>query len=130
MSKILVVDDDPNVREMVVEVIDSLCGGNHQIDQASDGDEALGLFREKKHELVVSDFNMPKMNGDQLAVAVRAINPQQPFIVITGKKKRTRNHFARPELPIFCPNRSRSRRWPPSSRKRWVKKARLLSVSV
>lgn len=85
MANILVVDDDPNVRETVVDVIESLCGRGHIIDQASDGEEALNLFKKKKHALVISDFNMPKMNGHELALAVRQENPHQPFIAMTGK---------------------------------------------
>ena len=81
---LLVVDDQKMMVELARRVLSRL--GFENIDDASDGYQALTLLREKKHKLVISDLRMAAMGGIQLLKAVRADDQLKntPFILMTG----------------------------------------------
>jgi two-component system chemotaxis response regulator CheY len=69
MTRILAVDDSPSMREMVRIALDS---AGFEVAQAVDGQQALELARQSCFDLVLSDVNMPEMNGIELIRALRA----------------------------------------------------------
>jgi two-component system chemotaxis response regulator CheY len=79
-----VVDDQKTMVELTRRVLSRL--GFENIDDASDGYQALALLREKKHKLVISDLRMAAMGGIQLLKTVRADDQLKntPFILMTG----------------------------------------------
>ena len=81
---LLVVDDQKTMVELTRRVLSRL--GFENIDDASDGYQALTLLREKKHKLVISDLRMAAMHGIQLLKTVRADDQLKntPFILMTG----------------------------------------------
>jgi CheY-like chemotaxis protein len=79
--RILVVDDEPFVCESVKLM---LSFDGHRVQTATSGEAALRAFEPGKFDLVITDFSMPEMNGDQLAVALKARAPGQPVIMITA----------------------------------------------
>ena len=81
---LLVVDDQKMMVELARRVLSRL--GFENIDDPSDGYQALTLLREKKHKLVISDLHMAAMGGIQLLKAVRADDQLKdtPFILMTG----------------------------------------------
>jgi CheY-like chemotaxis protein len=79
--KILVVDDEP----MVCEAIRMLLSfDGHEVIQASGGSEALALFEQGNFDVVITDYHMPRMKGDELALAIKASRPGQPVVMITA----------------------------------------------
>ena len=78
------VDDQKTMVELTRRVLSRL--GFENIDDASDGYQALALLREKKHKLVISDLRMAAMGGIQLLKTVRADDQLKntPFILMTG----------------------------------------------
>jgi CheY-like chemotaxis protein len=60
MRKILVVDDDSDLR---LTVVSALTEGQYQVDQASDGEEAVNRVKASQYDLVLMDVNMPRMTG-------------------------------------------------------------------
>ena len=71
MSKtILTVDDSASVRQMVKL---TLSGAGYGVVQAADGQEGLELARKTAADLVVTDLNMPRMNGLQLIRELRKL---------------------------------------------------------
>jgi len=82
MAKILVVDDSKVMREMVQA---ALVAQNHEIIVAEDGVEALTLAREHAVDLVLSDINMPNMNGISLVSKLRLLDAYKnvPVIMLT-----------------------------------------------
>ena len=71
MARILVVDDEQAIRDLIVEILAKQ--KKHEFVQACDGLEALQVLRSgKKFDLVITDRNMPKMTGIQLLQIVRA----------------------------------------------------------
>ena len=81
---LLVVDDQKMMLELTRRVLSRL--GFENIDDASDGYQALTLLREKKHKLVISDLHMEAMGGLQLLKAIRADDhlKKTRFILMTG----------------------------------------------
>ncbi|MCG3149830.1 MAG: Sensor histidine kinase RcsC [Verrucomicrobiae bacterium] len=79
--RVLVVDDEPAVRDILAEF---LAGDGHTVRVVADGQTALAEFRADAFDVVVIDRAMPGMNGDQLAVALKADAPDVPVIMLTG----------------------------------------------
>jgi CheY-like chemotaxis protein len=79
--RILVVDDEPFVCDAVKMM---LAFDGHTVETASNAKEALALFEKSKFDLVITDFAMPTMKGDELALAIKARDPKQPVVMITA----------------------------------------------
>ncbi len=56
----------------------------HFVDGEADGLAALERFRKTPWDIVLTDRAMPKMNGDQLAVEIKKLDPAMPVVMITG----------------------------------------------
>ena len=69
-SDILIVDDSGVVRSVVRKLLTQL--GFRSVDEASDGASALAKISTKHFDLVISDWNMEPMNGEELLEQVRA----------------------------------------------------------
>jgi CheY-like chemotaxis protein len=78
---ILVVDDEADVRETLSEMIGGL---GYQVMAAENGAEALERIKTEKVDLVITDLSMPKMNGLELIVHAKRINPHIPIAVISA----------------------------------------------
>ncbi len=79
------VDDEAPVREMIGDAL-SLAG--YKTLAASDGLEALNMLRSSKVDLIVSDINMPKLDGFQLLESLRLKGDNTPFVLLTASKER------------------------------------------
>lgn len=90
MANILTVDDSASMRQMVAI---SLEGAGHQVTQAWNGEEALIAAQKQKFELVLTDVNMPKMDGLELTRQLRKLDTYKftPILILTteagGDKK-------------------------------------------
>jgi two-component system OmpR family response regulator len=82
MARILVVDDEPGVREMLT---DALAMQGHGVVAVADGFLALGELRESVFDLVVSDINMPRVDGYQLLERMRGLGDSTPVILLTAR---------------------------------------------
>ena len=85
---VVVVDDQQTMRSLVRTGLQEL--GFREIREASDGEAALRILLTTKVHLVISDFNMPKLDGLSLLRAIRGHEPirQTPFIMLTGRADR------------------------------------------
>jgi two-component system chemotaxis response regulator CheY len=84
---VLVVDDYKTMLRIICNLLNQL--GFKNVSEATDGDTALGMLREKEYGLVISDWNMEPMTGLQLLKEVRAdakLKPL-PFIMVTAESK-------------------------------------------
>ena len=80
-KKILVVDDEPFVCDAVKMMLNF---DGHEVETAASGKAALDLFAPGKYDLVITDYAMPQMKGDELALQLRSRAPQQPIVLITA----------------------------------------------
>jgi CheY-like chemotaxis protein len=82
--RILVVDDNTAALQLIKSMLQDL--GLPQVFLAKDGKEALDFmgFCNETTDLVLCDWNMPRMTGLELLKQVRAVNPDLPFLMITG----------------------------------------------
>ncbi len=80
-GRILVVDDEEEVRRLLVEFLTRL---QYEVEAATDGEEALKKFTREEFDLVISDRVMPKMDGLALLKEIKARDPRAIFLMITG----------------------------------------------
>ena len=78
-KSILVVDDTRSMRAMVAAVLE---GAGYEVAQAGDGLEALELARNRVFDLVVTDHNMPRMDGVTLVRELRSLPNYDPVALI------------------------------------------------
>jgi CheY-like chemotaxis protein len=83
MAVVLVVDDNESIRSFVSTLLES---AGHQIVTAANGAEAVAVYRTSRSpiDLVVTDLNMPTMDGVQEILRIRVTNPNAKFICMTG----------------------------------------------
>ena len=82
IPRILLVDDSPILRDMVSEI---LASAGLQIVTAADGEEALARIAESEPDLVVSDIEMPKMDGFALLEQIRKRSQRLPVVMLTTR---------------------------------------------
>jgi DNA-binding response OmpR family regulator len=71
MPKILIVDDEPNIRLLLKQTLEELEDDGVEITTADNGEAALAIIRSENPELVFLDVMMPKMNGFNVCSAVK-----------------------------------------------------------
>jgi CheY-like chemotaxis protein len=85
-SRILVVDDDPDWLELMTELFED---EGYTVAVAKDGARAAAMVPRFHPAVVVTDLQMPRMDGRQLLAALRAREPDVPVVVVTGDRPRT-----------------------------------------
>ena len=78
---LLVVEDNKDSREQFVNMLGSLFDG---IVTAVDGEDGLEKFQSQKFDLVISDINMPKMNGLEMIEKIREVDSDVTVIVVSA----------------------------------------------
>ena len=84
--KVLVIDDEPGVRELISE---SLRISEITAVQAADGLEALSLLRREKFDLLILDINMPKLDGLALLEKLRNEGMSVPVLMLSARADKT-----------------------------------------
>jgi two-component system, chemotaxis family, chemotaxis protein CheY len=83
--KILVTDDSRAMRMIVVRTLRQAGYAGHDILEAENGRQALELVRSQNPHLVLSDWNMPEMNGIDFLKALRGSGDTTPFCFVTSE---------------------------------------------
>ena len=84
--KILVVDDDPTVLRLISVIVSSV---GHAVSTATDGGEALDAILADCPDMVISDWDMPQMDGLELCGRIRRENlPHYPYVILLTAKSR------------------------------------------
>jgi CheY-like chemotaxis protein len=79
--RILVVDDEPAVGDAIKMMLKF---DGHEVQTASGSKEALSLLEQGKFDLIITDYSMPGMKGDELAAVIKQRLPHQPIIMISA----------------------------------------------
>ena len=83
-DRILVVDDEKNLRDVIAS---TLIAAGYAVETAENGADALRLVSEnpQKWDLIMTDWSMPQMAGDKLALALHGLRADLPIILCTGR---------------------------------------------
>ena len=86
--KFLVVDDFSTMRRIVRGLLKEM--GCNNVDEAEDGAVALQLLKATRYDFVVSDINMPNMNGFELLKAIKAEDSMRhiPVLMVTAEARK------------------------------------------
>ncbi len=78
---LLYVEDDEIIRENAVEYL-----GNYfkEVFQTKDGLEALAVYKEKKPDIIITDIEMPRLNGLEMAKKIRKEDKTTPIVITTA----------------------------------------------
>ena len=79
--QILVVDDEPTVCKAIQMMLKYY---GHDVQIANDGTAALGVFETGRFDLVITDYLMPEMKGDELVSRIKRTKPEQRIILVTA----------------------------------------------
>jgi CheY-like chemotaxis protein len=96
--RILVADDERNIRKNLAMVLEA---GGYQVDEASDGQEALILCRQTHPDIAFVDLHMPKIEGLDVLAHFRTLSPKTAVVIITAYGSATNAV----EASIFSKNR-------------------------
>lgn len=82
MSQVLIVDDSRSIRELLTSV---LAGAGYTVTSANDGQEGLDTAQNADFDLVITDINMPQMNGFELLKSLRQLPEYafKPILILT-----------------------------------------------
>jgi DNA-binding NtrC family response regulator len=81
MSTVLVIDDDPALRDVMTVILESI---GHRVVTAANGSRGLEAFRREKPELVITDILMPEKDGIESLREIRRMAPEMPVIAMSG----------------------------------------------
>ncbi len=80
MAKILVVDDEEQIRDMLVDMLEL---DDHQVETASDGEQGIKRL-DDSFDLLITDIIMPNKTGFELIEFIKPMIPDLPIVVISG----------------------------------------------
>ena len=88
--RVLVVDDSVLARKYIKRVLENM--GISRIVEAADGNQGVAVFSEQEFDLVITDYNMPEMDGKQLIECIRQDlgNAYIPILMVTSEQDMTR----------------------------------------
>ena len=80
--KILLIEDEPKIAEFVIK---GLASASYDVTHVDDGERGLSLVLENRHDLVILDLMLPKLNGFEVLQQVRATGSTVPIIILSAK---------------------------------------------
>ncbi|HLH52543.1 MAG TPA: response regulator [Verrucomicrobiae bacterium] len=97
-KRVLLVEDERWVRECIKRL---LWLDAHTVTEAANGQEAIDLFAADSFDVVITDYDMPRMDGDELVANIRDRAPQQLIVLVTAGVERFRGR-QNPASAILC----------------------------
>jgi CheY-like chemotaxis protein len=99
-KRILLAEDEPAVRESLKLLLNL---DQHTVTEASNGREALALFSPERFDLVITDYLMPEMSGDELTRRIKEIAPGWPVLIVTAYLEKLRDTGRMPDAVLGKP---------------------------
>lgn len=81
MARVLVVDDDEDIRRIVSRMLTT---GGHQVEEATDGRQAIEAYRARPSDIVIADVYMPDVDGVEAIIRLRHEFPDVRIIAVSG----------------------------------------------
>ena len=82
MARVLIVDDEPTDLAILKSLVEQL---GHEVHLASDGEEAFKKYLRKDIEVVITDLEMPRVDGVEFIEALQALYPDTKIIAVSGE---------------------------------------------
>lgn len=98
-SKILVVDDESGIRNILYEV---LTGVGYQVTVAKDGEESLVQLNGKDFDLLITDLDMPRLDGIGLLQKMKREGRKEKVIIMTGGTPVDQDRLEGEILPVYA----------------------------
>jgi signal transduction histidine kinase len=96
---VLVIDDDPDVREFIGASLDEQ---GYRVRQAADGKTGLAEIAREKPDVVILDFIMPGLSGSEVASRILAKHPQQAILFVSGYSETEAVKRTAPDAPLLA----------------------------
>ena len=90
--RVLVVEDDENLGQIMTE---TLTAAGYEVQTADDGLHGLMMYLQQQPEVVLTDIQMPELDGLEMMRCIRAINPAVKTLYITGTANEYREALTR-----------------------------------
>lgn len=84
LKRILLAEDEEILRMLVVDTLEE---EDFQVDEATDGQEAVDLFQKNKYDLLILDYMMPIMTGLEVIEKVRTVNQTIKILMLSAKSQ-------------------------------------------
>ncbi len=81
-KRVLIADDEESVRRLVAIVLEQ---AGYIVHAAVDGVEALGEMKKRRFDAVISDFHMPRLDGEQFLLLSRLMWPDIPVVLLSAE---------------------------------------------
>ncbi len=88
LSKVLIVDDSPTMRKVLVRELTKLGFAESNIQEAEDGKEAIRAVRDRQYHLIIIDWNMPNILGIDAVRSIRGAGIKTPILMVTTESER------------------------------------------
>jgi len=101
--RVLIVDDSKLARNHIRRVLSNL--GIQQMQEAEDGQQAIAILQQQMFDLVVTDYNMPEINGQELTEFIRGTSTQShiPVLMVTSEANETHlSNIAQSGVNAMC----------------------------
>ncbi len=98
---IMTIEDSKPMRSLIKRTLKQAGFGDHEISEAGDGEEGLAMIKDSKPELVLSDWNMPKMNGIELLKTLKRDGIDVKFGFVTSEQSQKFRDDADSEGALF-----------------------------
>ena len=80
-KKVLIIDDEPDLCKVMKLNLEST--GEFEVATAVSGEEGLGRVKEEEFDLLITDFQMPGMNGIEVVEKVKKLKPRLPVLLFS-----------------------------------------------
>ena len=97
-ASILVIDDDPDVREFIAE---SLADYGYEVRTAIDGATGIAAFNQSRPDVVILDYAMPGLSGGDVAARILKLVPGQPILFVSGYSESEALRRAAPQAALL-----------------------------
>src|SRR5262252_312405 len=81
MLHVLIADDDAAIRGLLATILGT---SECSVDQVSNGQDAIQAFADCEYDLVITDLDMPRIDGKELTQTIRQHNASVPVVMLTG----------------------------------------------
>ncbi len=98
-ASVLVIDDDPDVREFIAATLED---HGYRVRQASNGEQGLAEVDRERPDLVVLDFVMPGLSGSDVASRILEDEPNQPILFVSGYSETEAVKRVAPNAPLLA----------------------------